>query len=82
MAAAGMTNREIAQALFVTIKAIAYHLTHVYEKLNITGRAQLVGALGDITSATQVSVRQTNSLERATPRVGEHVAKATVLPDP
>jgi DNA-binding CsgD family transcriptional regulator len=45
MAAAGMTNREIAQALFVTIKAIAGHLTHVYEKLDIVGRAQLPGAL-------------------------------------
>jgi DNA-binding CsgD family transcriptional regulator len=45
MAEAGMTNREIAQALFVTVKAVALHLTHVYEKLEITGRAQLAGAL-------------------------------------
>src|SRR5712691_6025010 len=51
MAAAGMTNREIAQALFVTVKAVALHLTHVYEKLNITGRAQLPDALGDTTPA-------------------------------
>jgi DNA-binding CsgD family transcriptional regulator len=47
MAAAAMTNREIAQALFVTIKAVAFHLTHVYEKLDIAGRAQLPGALGE-----------------------------------
>jgi len=46
MAAAGMTNREIAQALFVTIKAVKLHLTHVYEKLDIAGRAQLPDALG------------------------------------
>jgi DNA-binding CsgD family transcriptional regulator len=45
MAAAGMTNREIAQALFVTIKAVASHLTHVYGKLEIAGRAQLPDAL-------------------------------------
>ena len=51
MAAAGMTNREIAQALFVTIKAVALHLTHVYEKLDIAGRAQLPGALGAVNSA-------------------------------
>jgi DNA-binding CsgD family transcriptional regulator len=51
MAAAGMTNREIAQALFVTIKTVALHLTHVYEKLDITGRAQLPGALGATNSA-------------------------------
>ena len=52
MAAAGMTNREIAEALFVTMKAVALHLTHVYEKLDITGRAGLPGALGEASSAT------------------------------
>ncbi|MBV9415565.1 MAG: helix-turn-helix transcriptional regulator [Solirubrobacterales bacterium] len=46
MAATGMTNREIAQALFVTMKAVALHLTHAYEKLDIAGRAQLSHALG------------------------------------
>jgi DNA-binding CsgD family transcriptional regulator len=51
MAAAGMTNREIAQALFVTTKAVALHLTHVYEKLDVVGRAQLPSALGDPDSA-------------------------------
>jgi DNA-binding CsgD family transcriptional regulator len=58
MAAAGMTNREIAQALFVTVKAIAFHLTHVYEKLDITGRAQLPAALGDTNSAAPIGTRQ------------------------
>lgn len=46
MAAEGMTNREIAQALFVTMKTVAMHLTRTYEKLEITGRAQLPAALG------------------------------------
>jgi DNA-binding CsgD family transcriptional regulator len=50
-AAAGMTNREIAQALFVTIKAVAFHLTHVSEKLEITGRAQLPDAVGSTKSS-------------------------------
>ena len=52
MAAAGMTNREIAQALFVTIKAVALHLTHVYEKLDIPGRNHLSGALGTTESSS------------------------------
>jgi len=52
MASTGMTNREIAQALFVTMKAVALHLTHVYEKLEIAGRPELSVALGD-TSASQ-----------------------------
>ena len=46
MAAEGMTNREIAQALFVTMKTVAMHLTRTYEKLEIAGRAQLPAALG------------------------------------
>ena len=45
LAVAGMTNREIAQALFVTMKAVALHLTHVYDKLQIDGRGELSKAL-------------------------------------
>jgi DNA-binding CsgD family transcriptional regulator len=41
MAASGMTNREIAQALFVTIKAVGWHLRHVYRKLGITDRSEI-----------------------------------------
>jgi DNA-binding CsgD family transcriptional regulator len=44
MANEGMTNREIAQALFVTGRTVSSHLTHVYQKLSITGRAQLAEA--------------------------------------
>jgi DNA-binding CsgD family transcriptional regulator len=47
MARAGMTNREIAQALFVTLRAVQLHLTHVYRKLDITSREALGTALGD-----------------------------------
>jgi DNA-binding NarL/FixJ family response regulator len=52
MAAAGMTNRAIAQALFVTSKTVALHLTHAYEKLEIAGRTQLPGALGQADHGT------------------------------
>lgn len=45
MAAAGMTNREIAQALFVTLRTIEVHLTHTYAKLAITTRDELAAAL-------------------------------------
>lgn len=70
MAAEGMTNREIAQALFVTIKAVALHLTRVYEKLNIDGRPGLRPAL-DPTAAFEAlpgqSVKSTS----------QKIAKAT-----
>lgn len=45
LAADGRTNREIAQALFVTPKTVEVHLSHVYRKLGISSRSQLAGAL-------------------------------------
>jgi DNA-binding CsgD family transcriptional regulator len=41
MATEGQTNREIAQALFVTPKTVETHLSHVYRKLGIQARSQL-----------------------------------------
>jgi len=45
MAAEGMTNREIAQALFVTEKTIEWHLGQAYRKLDISSRSELPRAL-------------------------------------
>ena len=47
MAADGMTNREIAQALFVTPKTVEVHLSHSYSKLEISSRKELPRALGE-----------------------------------
>ena len=46
MAADNMTNKDIAQALFVTPKTVEVHLSSVYRKLEISSRAQLPAALG------------------------------------
>ena len=45
LAAAGLSNREIAQHLFVTTRTVEGHLTHAYQKLAITSREQLPAAL-------------------------------------
>ena len=45
LAASGMTNREIAQELFVTLKTVETHLRQAYRKLEITGRDALPAAL-------------------------------------
>jgi len=45
LAIEGLTNREIAQALFVTAKTVDTHLSHAYSKLNISSRRDLAGAI-------------------------------------
>ena len=45
LAATGQTNREIAQALFVTPKTVEYHLRNAYRKLDIQTRGELAEAL-------------------------------------
>jgi DNA-binding CsgD family transcriptional regulator len=54
MAAAGMGNREIAQALFVTHRTVESQLGSAYRKLDITSRGKLPDALrvaGETTAA-------------------------------
>jgi DNA-binding CsgD family transcriptional regulator len=43
----GHTNREIAQAMFVTEKTVERHLSSAYHKLGIRSRFQLAAALGE-----------------------------------
>jgi DNA-binding CsgD family transcriptional regulator len=45
LAADGLSNREIAQNLFITARTVEGHLTHAYQKLAITSREQLPAAL-------------------------------------
>ena len=46
LAVQGMTNREIAEALWVTRKTVELHLGSAYAKLGIRSRQQLAAALG------------------------------------
>jgi DNA-binding CsgD family transcriptional regulator len=55
LAVNGRSNREIAQALFITVKTVESHLTHVYQKLVISGRRQLAQALGPERDGAQAS---------------------------
>jgi DNA-binding NarL/FixJ family response regulator len=46
MAAGGMTNRAIAQSLFLTTRTIEMHLANAYHKLDVSARTELPRALG------------------------------------
>lgn len=50
LAAHGQTNREIAQALFVSLRTVETHLTHAFQKLEIDSRTKLAQALERTTS--------------------------------
>lgn len=41
LAAAGNTNRRIAETLFITVSTVEQHLTKVYRKLNVRSRSEL-----------------------------------------
>jgi DNA-binding CsgD family transcriptional regulator/tetratricopeptide (TPR) repeat protein len=57
MAAEGKTNREIAQALFVTAKTVEVHLSSTYRKLGISSRSQLPAALEAPAEAPDLALR-------------------------
>ena len=52
LAAQGDTNKQIAQALFVTLRTVEMHLSNSYRKLDIETREQLPAALGDDEAGT------------------------------
>ncbi len=45
LAARGLSNRDVAQALFVTVKTVEMHLGRAYRKLGIGSRGELAEAL-------------------------------------
>ncbi len=47
LVAAGRRNREIGQALYMSVAAVEAHLTRIYRKLGIRSRSELAGLVGD-----------------------------------
>ncbi|PSJ26251.1 hypothetical protein B7P34_23805 [Streptosporangium nondiastaticum] len=41
----GVSNKKIAEALFITTRTVEMHLTNVYRKLDVRGRSELPGGL-------------------------------------
>lgn len=50
LAARGMSNPEIAQQLFVSRRTVEAHLSHVYQRLDISSRAQIPDDLAATTA--------------------------------
>ena len=45
LAGRGLTNRQIARELFISVKTVEYHLGHVYAKMHVPSRVQLSSQL-------------------------------------
>ena len=45
LVAAGMSNREIAATLYMSVRSVEAHLTKAYRELDVRSRSQLVAAL-------------------------------------
>ena len=45
LAADGLSNQEVADSLFVTLATVKSHLRHVFQKLDLRNRAQLVNTV-------------------------------------
>jgi DNA-binding NarL/FixJ family response regulator len=41
LAADGLSNKEIAETLVVTVKTVEFHLKHAYQKLEVKSRVGL-----------------------------------------
>jgi DNA-binding NarL/FixJ family response regulator len=53
MAAAGSSNREIAESLFLSKKTIERHLSNILAKAGVRNRVELAGLLSRMTTVDQ-----------------------------
>ncbi|MFG3207397.1 AAA family ATPase [Streptomyces sp. NPDC048192] len=51
LVAAGATNQQTALELFISVKTVQYHLTHIYSKLGIRSRSELAARFRETSAA-------------------------------
>lgn len=56
LVAAGHTNREVAEALFVSVKTVEWNLAKIYRKLGVRSRTELAAKLAG-TARSELDVR-------------------------
>ena len=55
LVAAGRTNREVADALFMAPKSVEANLSRIYRKLEVHSRAELATRMAEIRASAEVS---------------------------
>lgn len=73
----GLSNKEVANRLFVTEKTVKFHLTNIYKKMNVKSRAQLiVWCLPNMTFTEKSDM----TIIEASPTVGQATPKVIIEP--
>ncbi|MBE1463250.1 helix-turn-helix domain-containing protein [Kibdelosporangium phytohabitans] len=54
LAAFGYTNRQIGSTLFLATSTVEQHLTNVYRRLGIKGRAEILGTIRQFNQVTPI----------------------------
>ncbi len=57
MAASGLSNREMAQALFVTLRTVEMHMSNVFRKLGVKTRTDVSAVLASAGASDIASSR-------------------------
>jgi DNA-binding CsgD family transcriptional regulator len=68
LAASGLSNRQIAEALFVTVKTVEMHLTHLYRKLGSSSRNDLPRLLETELEGDQARQPKTKTAKTQNPK--------------
>src|SRR4029453_4625431 len=79
LVAVGRSNRQVASELFVSVKTVQFHLTHIYAKLGVGSRAELAAQFREKSSAVRAAglIRPWAPAARRPPRRSRPVPEGT-----
>ena len=68
LVAAGRTNAQAAEELFLSVKTVQYHLTRIYSNLGVSGRTELAARVSRSGESFRTDSLGTNSPRIDSPR--------------
>lgn len=74
----GLSNKEVANQLFVTEKTVKFHLTNIYKKMSVKSRAQLI--VWCLPHIGFIENDNRNESERATSSADQRAGQVDLIP--